>query len=649
MKRPAVLRLLSTLALWLATVATLSAQPVPVDVALAVAARHLDAVASVQKGGEGRLRRLPTLRLTHTTPATYLFASNDGRYVVAAADSLLPAVVGYGSMGRSDSVPAGLRHLLALFDRRARAGAVAPPFPADGGSAVAPLLSFVRHQNSPYNDLCPYYIDDNGQSSSTRCVSGCVATALEEVLSYHRREYVLCDTLAGWTTPHYTIAPLPPGTRADSRLVRDNYDVPGTYTAAEAEAVARLTYMLGVAVRMNWGVEASGASMRRIAEPLRRAFGLGYVHYVNAYQYAPADWAAMLRAEIRGGRPVCFAAAAERLNAHAFVLDGLDADGLVHVNWGVDGDYDGYFRLDLLNAAEPAWDLTEQGATEGFFCLQEAVLIHPDAIDVALPDTLARTGIEVAVDSVEILLEPDFWKMTPMRLHVRNTTGQSLTTPFELFTNTPADTAWFAQGDYIAYASVTLPPYGRQVIPVMARYDAAGERILRISADDEHILYEAPVTIVRTGQADLWFDDPVLEAEADSTLRIVQHIRHTGTGGRAGNKVTYELFEGEPLPDHNGTAHADYCFLPPLGEETDTVRFRGLKPGTAYTLYVRCPWTIRRTAVFTMPGSSTAIGAVSADAEAPAALYDLLGRRRYGPLRLGEWGISGRRLVCGKR
>ena len=101
--------------------------------------------------------------------------------VVTAADSVLPAIVAYGRQGRSDSLPAGMRHLLTLIDRRARSAAAVLPFPADGGPAVPPLLSFVRHQKSPYNDLCPYYIDDDGQPSTTRCVSGCVATALEEV------------------------------------------------------------------------------------------------------------------------------------------------------------------------------------------------------------------------------------------------------------------------------------------------------------------------------------------------------------------------------------------------------------------------------------------------------------------------------------
>ena len=34
---------------------------------------------------------------------------------------------------------------------------------------------------------------------------------------------------------------------------------------------------------------------------------------------------------------------------HAFVIDGYDADGLVHVNWGWYGRFGGYYNIDLLN------------------------------------------------------------------------------------------------------------------------------------------------------------------------------------------------------------------------------------------------------------------------------------------------------------
>ena len=103
-----------------------------------------------------------------------------------------------------------------------------------------------------------------------------------------------------------------------------------------------------------------------------------------------------------------------------------------------------------------------------------------------------------------------------------------------------------------------------------------------------------------------------------------------------------------PLPDHNGLSHVDYCCLQPLAEETDTVRFLGLTPGTCYTLYVRCPGTRRRVATFTMPGSPDAIAPVTDDdSRTNAPLYDLQGRRRQQPLRPGEWGIRGGSLVRG--
>ena len=88
------------------------------------------------------------------------------------------------------------------------------------------------------------------------------------------------------------------------------------------------------------------------------------------------------------------------LEGHAFVLDGLDANGLFHVNWGYYGSYDGYFRLDVLSVKAPTHD-HDAFADDGYFCNQEAVVMCPDEVTgVMPPDTLHRTGHEVVVDSV---------------------------------------------------------------------------------------------------------------------------------------------------------------------------------------------------------------------------------------------------------
>lgn len=576
------------------------------------------------------------LRLRARSRSYYLFDDAQGRFAAVAADDRLPQILAY----RTDSLPPqgdarpplpeGLLDLFAAYDRallhygtgRIRTAA------SYTGPAIPPLATAIRHQEKPYNNYCPYYRNADGTLSEERCVVGCVATALETVLSYHRRVYTLLDTLKGWTTEHYDIPDIAPGLSVDTRLILHDYDRE-PYTAEQADAVARLSYLLGVAVRMNWSPGSSGANVSNAAEPLRRAFGLGYVHYADSYKYRPDDWLAMLRAELSAGRPVVYAGAAMRMNGHAFVLDGLDEEGLFHVNWGTAGDYDGYFRLDLLNPSEPLYDQTEQGALEGFFCNQEALLLHPDTQPgTVLPDTLARTGRELVADSLVFDLAPEAGKVTPLRLFVRNAAAVALTTPLELFTNAPSDTALLRQADFGALTGVTLQPGESRMLRLFATFWQPGERVLRLSPDDRTIIYERPVTVLPGSGVDLVFGEPAASFPERGTAEIVLPVTNHAADGRAGQRIVYELFEGEPREGHNGICHAAHCFLPGGETMTDTVRFRGLIPGQAYTLLVRSPWTVRHTLRFTLPSET---GISHAPADAPDASgsprHDLSGRR----------------------
>lgn len=626
----AVLTVLAVLGLWSSVVA----QTVDETTSRRRAAALFERLSASTLSASRPRRVAPaSLTLVAEQSAGRLYADGKGRFALMSADDRWPEVLAYGSCpaGNTAAVPAFLTPWLQLYDRRYKSGP-ATAAEAYDGPVVAPLLSAVRHQLAPYNNLCPYYTFDDGTVSPERCVVGCVATALEEVISFHRPVVTLQDTLAGWTTAHYTIPTVYAGATVDTRLVRDNYDIPGTYTEAEAEAVARLSLWLGMAVKMNWGPASSGASLHRAEEPLRRAFGFPYVHYADSYKYTTTDWLRMLRGEIQAGRPVCYAGSAMRLNGHAFVLDGLDADGLFHVNWGVDGDYDGYFRLDLLNAAEPAWDLTLTGAYEGFFCNQEAVLLSPYAVETVLPDTLSRTGLEVRIDSVVVSLPAEVGKITPLTLHLTNTSNLDLTTPFEVFTTLPTDTALFAQGDYAGFTGIRLEPGQSATLPFMARFDAGGERTMHFSADDAHIVFSTPISIVTGTPADLSFAEPQLSFPAEGVVEILQPITNAPEAGRAGSLVTYEVIRADITGDHNGPAHADYCFLPAGESETDTITFSGLIPGETYRLMVRHPWTVQREVTFTIPGSVSGLTAPVADPTVEPQWHDLQGRPTHAPV-----------------
>ena len=557
-----------------------------------------------------------------TLPAGYVFTSPDA-FVVVGGEEEAPIALGYGtnSDGGTTLPPA----LTALLHNGRSHISQAEIF-LQPGTPVGPLLTTIRHQEAPYNAACPYYIYDDGTVSEERCVVGCVATALEEILTYYRREIVLQDTLHGWKTDHYEIADVLPGTRVDTHLILNDYDTEAA-TPEALDAVARLSLYCGMAAQMNWGLEESGTSVYRLVEPLKRAFGCGFVHYADSYRYAPAEWVKMIAREVRAGRPVLYAGYTQFIEGHAFVIDGIDAEGLFHVNWGYGGCYDGYFRLDVLAFYEDYEGKRDTQAAQGFFCNQEALLLHPDAITPELPDTLSRTGLEVAVDSIYPLEPPRTGMFTPVAVCVRNTSDATLTTPFELFTNTPTDTLLFEQGNYIALTGVTLSPGEARTLVVDAQFSGTGNQLLRISPDDIQVLATTEVEILPYVRPLLSY---TVSAPAFPTPDAVQFTvtaqNSSAAQGRAGVLQQVFLDEGPECRDYTGAYQQSHVlYLNPGEERTDTVTFRNLKPNTTYSFKVRYKWTVVHEITFTTP-SVDGISPPSTEAQ-DEGWYLLDGRR----------------------
>ena len=531
------------------------------------------------------------IHLDYRSSAGYLF-SNRSHFALMAADDDLPEVLGYGEKNGDVLPPAFLNLVQAQkyphFVKRQKY------------EPVAPLLTFVRHQSAPYNNCCPLYKNGAGVVTPYHCLVGCVATALEEVISYYRRTVVLQDTLHGWETPQYVIEDVLPGTNVDCRLIRDNYDV-DDYTQQEADAVARLSFYCGVAAHMRWGIDASGANVHNLVEPMQRAFGYPYVHFFDSYDYAPADWLTIMRNELYGGRPVLYAGFNMWMNGHAFVVDGLDEDGLFHINWGMEGCYDGFFRLDVLNYCEPPQHETPEGREAAFFCNHQALLLCPDAVEQHYPDTLARTGREIVIDSITVDRTAETGKHTPLTVYFRNATDQPLTTPFEFFTNLPTDTALFKQADYVALTGTILAPHERRVMRIHAAFDKAGQRMLRVSPDGEIVVYEMPVSISEGTEPQLTFHEPEVTFPETDRAFVRLHVDNAEAGGFCGQELLYEIKEGDPDSQLDPVRHSRHLYIEPGEEVCDTVSFRYLKPGQMYTLRIRSPWKVKAMKTFTMP------------------------------------------------
>lgn len=201
-------------------------------------------------------------------------------------------------------------------------------------SNISTLLRTTWAQNSPYNNMCPLY---NGGTS--RCVTGCVATAMAQVLNYHQ----LPKTMRGSKTYGYV--------NKEGKRVSHSFDYGATTfdwanmknsyssfaSTASKNAVATLMYACGVATNMNYSPSESGAN------PWVGADGINcFMDGIRAeYKTFSSDDVLL---ELQASRPVIFSGTNPNTGgAHCFVIDGARSDGYFHCNLGWGGGNDGYY------------------------------------------------------------------------------------------------------------------------------------------------------------------------------------------------------------------------------------------------------------------------------------------------------------------
>lgn len=463
-------------------------------------------------------------------------------------------------------------------------------------ASIGPLLKSIRAQEAPYNLLCPQWTFADGVVSEAHCLSGCVATAIEQVMAYYRYPEALKDTLFGWQTENYTIQDMLPGTRFDW----DNYlqDYRDGWTPAQGNAIALVSLAAGMAVHMGYGLGSSGANVSRALEPLHRAFGYGMAEYFERVLYTPSRWHAILRHELEQGRPIVYAGHNMDLGGHAFNVDGVDEDGFYHVNWGYNGSYDGWYDLDWLNPFEPT-DYPPDGYAIGFFCNQSALVMHPsEEAEPLKPDTLKLDALGVELECLTMTRQPDLQGRIAADFQFVNNGVDSVTYTYEVMTWLPTDTAIFQQADYVGLAGLTLAPGERRVQRTYLQFSEAGERIIGISHDDVTIPFQMPVTIIKGTRGQLVWSNLTCEQRDDGrSVTCSATVENKAADGFAADLVTYCLYaDGHEDED---TRHFEVLSLPGGQSQRVTMTFNNLTPGTHYTMLLRCPWEVQMQQDFT--------------------------------------------------
>ena len=306
----------------------------------------------------------------------YNIGNDDGFVIIAGDDRTVP-VLGYTDRGSfsMDNMPDNLKIWLEYYNE-AIAQVVSRNIHVEASQSrpsdvVKPLLSTRWDQTWPYNLLCP-------MSGATQCPTGCVATAMAQVINYHQfpveetteiPEYY-CSSL-GKTMPAL------PATTFEWDKMKNTY---GRNSSEESKmAVAKLMQYCGQAVEMDYSASSAGAQTYDLPWRLPRYFKYpSTMHYVYHEGYSIAEWDSLILKELKNNSPVLYTAYTTAWEGHAFVCDGYDGNGLYHINWGWGGNADGYYRISVLDASSTG---TGGSSTSMRFTINQAALLGMKTTD----------------------------------------------------------------------------------------------------------------------------------------------------------------------------------------------------------------------------------------------------------------------------
>ena len=125
-------------------------------------------------------------------PLVYAFNVEGGGFVVVAGDDSAPAILGYSETSAIDpaDIPDGMKDLFAQYQQEmqvmSRAGTRAETV-ANLGPEIPHLMKSEWGQAAPYFNMCPrHYYQDEDQDGMGRSLTGCVATAMAQIMYYHK-------------------------------------------------------------------------------------------------------------------------------------------------------------------------------------------------------------------------------------------------------------------------------------------------------------------------------------------------------------------------------------------------------------------------------------------------------------------------------
>ena len=304
------------------------------------------------------VRRAPSLKKDSTESLYYVFTLGaDKGFVIASGDDLAPAVLAYSDKGsfRTDSIPCNVQYWMKKYERQIQllrekgTGAKKQKkIVRDHTGKINSLLTSKWGQEAPYNNTCPKY------KGGMRCLTGCAATAMAQMMFYHSNystNKVMAD-IPGYSLHdgQTKVESVPKGSPIDWDNMLNEYDqiwsdeqgIVDNCSPEESMAVAELMRYAGTSIEMLYGFSESIVfSLYDIESALINYFDYDEgVRYENRSDFSDSEWESMIYEDLSHNRPIVYQG-----GNHAYVIDGWDPEGYVHINFGWRGIDDGFYLL----------------------------------------------------------------------------------------------------------------------------------------------------------------------------------------------------------------------------------------------------------------------------------------------------------------
>ena len=308
---------------------------------------------------------------TATHQPYYVFNDDAGKgFVVVAGDDKMGKVLAYSHEASLDmnNLNPEARYLFDSYRQvyealgknktlTTRAGAA-----TKAADAVQPLLKSKWGQDYPY-------------SKQTQYVTGCVATAVAQVMYYHKWP------AQGKGQESYTVKF--DNTVRSADFTKSHYDwdnmLPDynrrNVTAKQEDAVALLMNDVGIATNMQYTDRASGTQSYMAERALRNYFDYDASMVTRANEGVD-NFIEIVKNELRNGFPLYISGDSKTGGGHAWVCDGFDEEDRFHMNFGWNGQANGYYSLATLSVTSTGSEFN--GAQHSFNRGLHVIAIHPN-------------------------------------------------------------------------------------------------------------------------------------------------------------------------------------------------------------------------------------------------------------------------------